>query len=212
MDVQPFDTPEMLTLTESQLKAAALLGAGMSKADVARDMGYHVRTVTRWLEVSEFQKEVSDRKALAAAGERLHEARPVSPTGFDLAAALSALREMKLQSRLMVREAGGTLIEKALARVRDIPAESLPIKDLPQFFRVGSELVRWADEQASEELQIGELIEQLIGPESLTAQKVQVATTENLDRVFQSIADCQDFTQAQKETIFQLIAGKNGDN
>jgi transposase len=199
----------MQTLSESQLKAAALLGDGMSKADVACQIEVHVRTVSRWLEVQEFQKEVSDRKALAAAGERLNAARQVSQTGFDLAAALSALREMKLQSRLMVREAGGTLIEKALERVRDIPAESLPIKDLPQFFRVGSELVRWADEQASEELQIGELIEQLIGPESLTAQKVQIETTENIERVFAAIADSPDFTQAQKETIFQLIAGNH---
>jgi hypothetical protein len=77
---------------------------------------------------------------------------------------------------------------------------------------VGRELLEWADEQESQELEISELVEQLIGPESLTAQKVQVETTANIERVFAAIAGCQNFTQAQKETIFQLIAGTHGDN
>jgi hypothetical protein len=81
-----------------------------------------------------------------------------------------------------------------------------------QFFKVGRELLEWADEQESEELQISELIEQILGPDSLVVQKIKLETAESLERGFQAISDSTEFTQAQKETIFKTIAGKNGND
>lgn len=182
------------------------------KLDVAMSLNVHPRTITRWLDVAEFQREVRDCRALREAGERISKARQVGSSGFNLAAAIAGLREAKRAMRLQVRECGSSILEKCLERLQDIPAEAFPIKDLPQFFKVGRELLEWADEQESEELQISELIEQILGPDSLVVQKIKLETAESLERGFQAISDSTEFTQAQKETIFKTIAGKNGND
>jgi hypothetical protein len=51
--------------------------------------------------------------------------------------------------------------------------------------------------------------ERLLGPESLTAQKVELETSENLERIYQAIANSPEFTPSQKESIFKTIVGKN---
>jgi hypothetical protein len=197
----------MQTLSESQLKAAALLGDGMSKTDVALSMGCHVRTITRYLDVAEFVKEVEARRALAAAGERLNEARQISPTGFDLPAVLASLRASKRDTRLQVRECGSSILSKCCERLSDLPIEALTPQLLPQYFKVGKELLEWADEQEAQELEISELVEQMLGPDSLVGQKVQVETSANLERIYQTITDSPEFSASQKETIFKTIAG-----
>jgi hypothetical protein len=207
MNVTLWTNPEMQTLSTSQLKAAALLADGMSKADVAMSLDVHVRTITRWGDSQEFQREVNDRRALREAGERISEAKQVSPSSFNLPETIADLREAKKATRLQVRAAGSTILEKCLERLQDIPAEAVPIKDLPQFFRVGRELLEWADEQESQELEISTLIERLLGPESLTAQKVKLETENSIDRSFQAIADSGDFSEREKLKIFEIIAG-----
>jgi hypothetical protein len=199
----------MPALSALQIEVAQSLAIGMPVIQAANVAGVDRKTVQRWMKHGSFSQEVADRKALAAAGARLEEAKQISPSGFNLPAAIADLREAKRATRLQVRECGSSILERCCERLADLPIEAISPQLLPQYFKVGKELLEWADESEAQELEISELVEQLIGPESLTAQKVQLQTTENLERVFAAIADSPDFTQAQKETIFQLIAGKN---
>ena len=196
-------------LTGDQIAAAQALAQNLSMSEAARQAGVTKRTVQRWNGLEEFASEVATRRALAAAGARLDEAKQVSPSGFNLPASLASLREAKRATRLQVRECGSSILEKCCERLADLPIEAISPQLLPTFFRVGAELVQWADSAEAEELEISELVEQMLGPDSLVGQKVEVATAENLDRVFAAIADSPDFTHQQKERIFQLIAGKN---
>jgi transcriptional regulator with XRE-family HTH domain len=200
-------------LTGDQIAAAQALAQNLSMSEAARRAGVTKRTVQRWANgLEEFASEVATRRALHQAGERLQQAKQVSQTGFNLPAAIADLREAKRLTRVTVREAGASILERCCERLQDLPIEAISPQLLPTLFRVGAELVQWSDQSESEELELSELTEQLLGPDSLTAQKVQVETTANIERVFAAIADCQDFTQAQKERIFQLIAGKNGND
>ena len=195
MDVTLWTNPEMQTLSTSQLKAAALLADGMSKAAVAMSLDVHPRTITRWGDSQEFQREVSDRRALREAGERLDEARQVRPSGFNLAEAIADLREAKKATRLRVRAAGFSLLEKCCERLTDLPSEAISPALLPQYFKVGRDLLEWADQAEAEELELSELTEQLLGSDSLVSQKVQIETSENIDRSFQAIAESGEFSE-----------------
>jgi hypothetical protein len=201
--------PTMPALSALQIEVAQSLALGMPVIQAADVAGVDRRTIQRWMKHDSFNQEVADRRALAAAGARLEAAKQVSQTGFDLPAALASLREAKRDTRLQVRECGSSILSKCCERLADLPIEAISPQLLPQYFKVGKELLEWADESEAQELEISELVEQLIGPDSLTAQKVQVATVENIERVFAAIADAPDFTHQQKERIFHLIAGKN---
>jgi transcriptional regulator with XRE-family HTH domain len=197
-------------LTGDQIAAAQALAQNLSMSEAARVAGVTKRTVQRWANgLEEFASEVADRRALHQAGERLQQAKQVSPSGFDLAAEIAGLREAKRATRLQVRECGSSILEKCCERLADLPSEAIAPQLLPQYFKVGRELLEWADEQESQELEISELVEQLLGPDSLTAQRVEVETSENLERIYQALADSPEFSTSQKESIFKTIAGKH---
>lgn len=201
--------PTMPALSALQIEVAQSLAIGMPVIQAANVAGVDRKTVQRWMKHGSFNQEVADRKALAAAGTRLEAAKQVSQTGFDLPAALASLRESKKATRLQVRECGSSILEKCCERLADLPIEAISPQLLPTFFRVGAELLQWADQAESEELELSELTEQLIGPESLTAQRVEVETSANLERIYQALADSPEFSEIEKLKIFSTLSGSH---
>lgn len=202
--------PAMPALSALQVEVAQSLAADMPVVHAAARHGVDRRTVQRWAKHNDaFAQEVADRRALAAAADRIDEAKRITPTGFNLTAALADLREAKKATRLTVRNAGNSILEKCVERLADIPAEAVPIKDLPQFFRVGKELLEWSDAQESEELELDQLLEHLISPESLATQRVTLETEANISQIFQAIYDSPEFSGEEKQRIFQTIGGQH---
>jgi hypothetical protein len=197
----------MPSLSASQIAAAQSLASGMSLIRSAKVAGVDRRTVQRWQKQEAFTREVRDRRALAAAGAALDEAKQLSPTGFDLAAAIADLRVMKEQTRSQVRSAGKSLLQKCSERLQDLPIEAITPTLLPQFFRVAQEFLQWADEEQARELALSELTERLLGPESVTAQKVHHETKKNITAAYDEIAYSPLFTDEQKRQIFELMTG-----
>jgi hypothetical protein len=197
----------MPALSASQIEVAQSLASGMSIIKAANVAGVDRRTIQRWQKQEAFNREVSDRRALREAGERISEAKQVSPSGFNLTGAIADLREAKKATRLRVRAAGSSLLEKCCERLTDLPSEAISPALLPQYFKVGRDLLEWADQAEAEELELSELTEQLLGSDSLVSQKVQIETSENIDRSFQAIAESGEFSEREKLKIFEIIAG-----
>jgi hypothetical protein len=134
----------MPALNALQIEVAQSLAIGMPVIQAAKVAGVDRRTVQRWMKHDSFNQEVADRRALHQAGTRLDEARQVSPSGFDLPASLASLREAKRATRLQVRECGSSILQKCCERLADLPIEAISPQLLPTFFRVGQELLEWA--------------------------------------------------------------------
>jgi hypothetical protein len=197
----------MPSLSASQIAAAQSLASGMSLIRSSKVAGVDRRTVQRWQKQEAFTREVRDRRALNQAGERLDEARQVSPSGFNLAAAISDLREAKKATRLRVREAGSSILQKCCERLQDLPIEAISPQLLPTFFRVGHELVQWADEREAEELELSELTECLLrGSDSLVGKKAQLKVTKSINQIYQEIADSPEFPDDVKQKIFETLS------
>lgn len=198
----------MPTLSKSQLEIAAMLARGMSGADAARSGGVDPRTVRRWQKLEEFQQEVHDRRFGRKAAEQVHEAKKAARGGFSLDEAIAELREQKKAARMAVRATGFDMLGKFAARIQSIDPDDIAIKDLPTFGRIAHEFIQWAIASEAEELELDQLIEVKLGPDSLVAQRVEMEADQAVEKMFQAIALSPEIPAEHKQTFYGLLGGE----
>lgn len=198
----------MPTLSPLQREVAALLADGMSVSAAASDKGVNERTVYRWQKLEDFQREVNDRRSSRKASEQVHHAKArAARGGFDLDEAIASLRKAKASDLDTARSLSDKLLTRVTDRIEELSADEISVRDLPTLIRSICDLRKWATESESENLEIDQLIEIKLGPDSLVAQKVEIESDAAVERIFQAIALSQDIPVEHKQTIYQLLGG-----
>lgn len=70
---------------------------------------------------------------------------------------------------------------------------------------MGHEFLEWANKSEAKELQLNQLLEPLVSPESLAVQRAGVLATEAIGHIYDALDNSTEFRGDVKQQIFEAI-------
>lgn len=156
---------ETPVLTDSQLRAIALMADGMSQNEAAKALGCNRVTINRWAQKENFSA------ALAAEIERRRqrtEAKLQEAADQQIDADVASLREemaefhkalVNVQKQRINR--GRVIMDKAFARLQDLPAEAIGIKDIAPLIMAADRLFEKGLENWGDAIAVDEVLDRM---------------------------------------------------
>lgn len=156
---------ETPVLTDSQLRAIALMADGMSQNEAAKALGCNRVTINRWAQKENFSA------ALAAEIERRRqrtEAKLQEAADQQIDADVASLREemaefhkalVNVQKQRINR--GRAIMDKAFARLQDLPAEAIGIKDIAPLIMAADRLFEKGLENWGDAIAVDEVLDRM---------------------------------------------------
>jgi len=156
---------EIVALTDSQLKAIALLADGMSQGAAAKSMGCNRATINRWAQKEDFAAalaaEIERRRQRTEA--KLQEAanEQIDKEVDSLRAAMAEYHEaiVRVQKQRLTR--GKLIMDKAFARLQDLPSEAIGVKDIAPLIMAADRLFEKGLENWGDALAVDDLMQRL---------------------------------------------------
>lgn len=195
----------MDVLSQAQRDAASALAAGMSLPLAAKAAGVSLRTAQRWQKLEAFQRAVRGGAVVAAATAKVDEAKRAEARGFSLVEAISSLRKFRHEYQTDLQAIGNEILDKCREALGHIDPADISIRDLPVLLRVGSEMLGEAIASQSEEIEIDQLVEEMLGPGSVIEQKVEIESEAAVERMFQAIALSAEIPAGTKQVFYRLL-------
>jgi transposase len=152
---------ESTVLTDSQLKAIALMADGMSQNEAAKSLGCNRVTVNRWAQREDFaaalaaeierRRQRTEAKLQEAANEQIDQ--DVASLRAEMAEFHKAI--VNVQKQRLSR--GKVIMDKAFARLQDLPAEAIGVKDIAPLIMAADRLFEkgleaWGDALAVDDI------------------------------------------------------------
>jgi predicted transcriptional regulator len=152
---------ESTVLTDSQLKAIALMAEGMSQNEAAKSLGCNRVTVNRWAQRQGFaaalaaeierRRQRTEAKLQEAANEQIDQ--DVASLRQEMAEFHKAI--VNVQKQRLSR--GKVIMDKAFARLQDLPAEAIGVKDIAPLIMAADRLFEkgletWGDALAVDDI------------------------------------------------------------
>lgn len=163
--------PETVALTDPQLKAIALLADGMSQNAAAKSMGCNRATINRWAQKEDFatvlaaeierRRQRTEAKLQEAANEQIDE--DVASLRAEMAEFHKAI--VNVQKQRLNR--GRIIMDKAFARLQDLPAEAIGVKDIAPLIMAADRLFEKGLETWGDALAVDDMLSRMSndGPE-----------------------------------------------
>jgi transcriptional regulator with XRE-family HTH domain len=151
----------MTALTETQLKAAEYLAAGMLQEEAAKRLNVTRVTISRWNALAAFKAEVERRRqsAIAQLQQKADELQAAEIDQFF--EGLKAYRDARLQIYQAKLSRGIKGLNKIGRRFDDLPEEAIAVNNLASLFSVFDTLTEKALEGWAEIIGLDEVMRRL---------------------------------------------------
>ena len=151
----------MSTLTETQIKAAEYLAAGMPHAEAAKRVGVTRVTVSRWNALADFKAEIDRRRQVAIAHHQQKAAELQTSEIDQFFEDLKEYRRVGLEESKRDARIALAGINKIMRRFIDLPDEAIAPSHIPALMNAFAAYKREAREEWAEVLGVEELIRRM---------------------------------------------------